>query len=155
VLKLQPDATTRAISRSVEIKAGIVSEDERETLGRRSLLNYGHTLAHAIESTTAYTRFRHGEADGIGMTAAAAMSVRMGMLDPAEAERQRRLLERYGLPTKADGLNRADLMAAIALDKKVQGKSIRWVLLERIGKAVLRDDVPEEVVQGALDEVLA
>jgi 3-dehydroquinate synthase len=155
VLKLQPDATTRAISRSVEIKAGIVSQDERETLGRRSLLNYGHTLAHAIESTTGYTRFRHGEADGIGMTAAAAMSVRIGMLDPAEAERQRRLLERYGLPTKADGLNRADLMAAIALDKKVQGKSIRWVLLERIGKAVLRDDVSPEVVQAALDEVLA
>jgi 3-dehydroquinate synthase len=85
ILKLESEATTEAIRRSVVIKAGIVSADERETTGRRTMLNYGHTLAHAIESTTGYTRFGHGEADGIGMTLAAAISVRMGLLDAAVA----------------------------------------------------------------------
>ena len=87
ILKLDPEITTRAIRWSVSIKAAIVSEDERETTGRRTLLNYGHTLAHAIESTTGYTRFRHGEADGIGMTTAAEISVRMGLMDAAQAAR--------------------------------------------------------------------
>jgi 3-dehydroquinate synthase len=155
VMKLDPDLTTEAIRRSAVIKARVASEDERETKGVRTLLNYGHTLAHAIESTTGYTRYRHGEADGIGMVAAAAMGVRLGMLDPAAADRQRSILERFQLPTSASGLDRDRLKAAMALDKKVQGKVIRWVLLDGIGHAVVRDDVPTEVVDGALDEVLA
>jgi 3-dehydroquinate synthase len=118
------------------------------------LLNYGHTLAHAIESTTGYTRFRHGEADGIGMTAAAAISVEMGLMDAAEAERQRGILERFKLPVHADGLDRDRLKAAMALDKKVQGKTVRWVLLEGIGKSVVRGDVPPAVVEAGLDAVL-
>jgi 3-dehydroquinate synthase len=155
VMSLERDVITKAIRRSAVIKSAIVSEDERETLGRRTLLNYGHTVAHAIESTTGYTRFRHGEADGIGMTAAATISVRLGLLDPAAAERQRRVIERYSLPTKAEGLHREALLAAMSLDKKVQGTTIRWVLLEGIGRPVLRDDVPQDVVEAALNEVLA
>ena len=102
ILGLDPELTTEAIRRSVVIKAQVVSEDEKETTGRRSHLNYGHTLAHAIESTTGYQRFRHGEADGIGMTAAGSMSVRMGLLAPEVLDRQRRLLERFKLPTHAE-----------------------------------------------------
>ncbi len=154
ILKLERDVTVEAIRRSVVIKARVVSEDEREEKGIRSFLNYGHTLAHAIESTTRYTRFRHGEADGIGMMAAARMSEMMGLLPAAVVDRQRRVLERYNLPTHADGLDRARIMAAIALDKKVVDKTVRWVLLEGIGKPVLRDDVPADVVERALDEVL-
>ena len=154
ILRLDPEVTTEAIRRSAQIKAEVVSADEFETTGRRSTLNYGHTLAHAIESTTGYSRFRHGEADGIGMMAAASMSVRMDLLDPAVLDRQRRVLEAYGLPTHADGLDRGRLLAAVALDKKVQGKKVRWVLLEAIGRPVLRDDVPSDVVEAALDEVL-
>ena len=89
------------------------------------------------------------------MVAAAAMSVRLGTLDPAEAARQRSILERFQLPTSAGGLDRDRLKAAMALDKKVQGRAIRWVLLDGIGHAVVRDDVPAEVVDAALDEVLA
>jgi 3-dehydroquinate synthase len=155
IMKLDPELTTEAIRRSAVIKARVVSEDERETKGIRTLLNYGHTLAHAIESTTGYTRFRHGEADGIGMVAAAAIGVRLGVLDPADAARQRSILERFQLPTSAGGLDRDRLKAAMALDKKVQGKTIRWVLLDGIGHAVVRDDVPSAVVESALDEVLA
>jgi len=155
IMKLDPELTTEAIRRSAVIKARVVSEDERETKGIRTLLNYGHTLAHAIESTTGYTRFRHGEADGIGMVAAAAIGVRLGVLDPADAARQRSILERFHLPASAGGLDRDRLKAAMALDKKVQGKTIRWVLLDGIGHAVVRDDVPTAVVESALDEVLA
>jgi 3-dehydroquinate synthase len=154
ILKLDREATVEAVRRSVCIKADVVGADEFETTGRRSTLNYGHTLAHAIESTTGYTRFRHGEADGIGMTAAAAMSVRMGLLEPEAKDRQRRILELFGLPTHADSLDRERLLAAVALDKKVVRKKVRWVLLEDIGRTVIRDDVPPEVVEAALDEVL-
>ena len=154
ILKLDRNATVEAVRRSVAIKAAVVGEDEFETTGRRSTLNYGHTLAHAIESTTGYARFRHGEADGIGMMAAASMAVRMGLLSPEVMERQRRILDRYGLPTHADGLDRDRLLVAVALDKKVQGKKMRWVLLEDIGRTVIRDDVPPEIVDAALDDVL-
>ncbi len=154
ILRLDREATAEAVRRSVCIKAEVVGADEFETTGRRSTLNYGHTLAHAIESTTGYTRFRHGEADSIGMTAAAAISVRMGLLAPEVKDRQRRILERFGLPTHADGLDRQRLLAAVALDKKVQGKKVRWVLLEDVGRTVIRDDVPPEIVEAALDEVL-
>ncbi len=154
ILKLERDVTVEAIRRSAVIKARIVSEDEREEKGIRSSLNYGHTLAHAVESTTGYTRFRHGEADAIGMMAAARMSEMMGLLPRDVVERQRSVLERYSLPTHADGLDRARIMAAISLDKKVVGKAVRWVLLEGIGKPVLRVDVPPDVVERALDEVL-
>ena len=154
ILKLDSDATAEAVRRSVCFKAAVVSEDEFETTGRRAVLNYGHTLAHAIESTTGYSRFRHGEADGIGMMAAGRMSVAMGLLAPDVLDRQRTLLERYGLPTSADGLDRARLLAAVALDKKVRDKKVRWVLLESIGRPVVRDDVPDDVVAAALDSVL-
>jgi len=154
ILKLDRDATVEAVRRSVCFKAAVVSEDEFETKGRRSFLNYGHTLAHAIESTTGYSRFRHGEADGIGMMAAGQMSVAMGLLAPEVLDRQRALLERYGLPMSADGLDRARLLDAVALDKKVQGKKVRWVLLEAIGRPALRDDVPDDIVTAALDSVL-
>jgi shikimate kinase/3-dehydroquinate synthase len=154
ILKLDREATVEAVRRSVCIKADVVGADEFETTGRRSTLNYGHTLAHAIESTTGYTRFRHGEADGIGMTAAAAISVRMGLLAPDVKDRQRHILELFGLPTHADGLDRELLLAAVALDKKVVRKKVRWVLLEEVGRTVIRDDVPPEVVEAALDEVL-
>ncbi|MBI2913812.1 MAG: 3-dehydroquinate synthase, partial [Chloroflexi bacterium] len=155
ILKLEPDPTTEAIHRSVAIKAAVVSRDEREETGERAVLNYGHTLAHAIEAATDYGRFLHGEAVALGMTAAAAISRRLGLLSPGIVERQRRLMERFGLPTRAQGIDRARVAQAMALDKKVQARAIRWVLLEGIGRPVLRDDVPTSAVEEALDEVLA
>jgi 3-dehydroquinate synthase len=154
ILRLDRKATVEAVRRSVCFKGAVVSADEFETTGRRSILNYGHTLAHAIESTTGYARFRHGEADGIGMMAAGRMSVAMGLLPPDVLDRQRALLKRYGLPTSADSLDRGRLLEAVALDKKVEARKVRWVLLEGIGRPVLRDDVPEDVVAGAIESVL-
>jgi 3-dehydroquinate synthase len=154
VINIKQEVVVEAVRRSVCIKAEVVAADEFETTGRRSTLNYGHTLAHAIESTTGYRRFRHGEADAIGMMAAASVSVRMGLLDQDIVERQRRVLQAYGLPVSAEGLERKRLHEAIALDKKVQAKKVRWVLLEAIGRPVLRDDVPDDIVETALDTVL-
>ena len=154
ILKLEPEATADAIRKSIAIKARVVSADEREESGERTTLNYGHTLAHAIESATGYGRFLHGEAVAIGMMAAARMSERLGLLASADLERQRRLLEAYRLPVEAEGVDRARIDSAMALDKKVSEKAIRWVLLEGLGRPVIRDDVPPEVVDAALREVL-
>lgn len=154
VQDLDQEVTTDVIRRSAAIKARIVREDEREESGLRTTLNYGHTLAHAIESATGYTRFLHGEAVAIGMTAAAGISARLGLLTPGVVERQRQLLERYGLPVRAEGIDRARISSAMALDKKVRGKAIQWVLLAGVARPILRDDVPHEVVEDALAEVL-
>jgi shikimate kinase/3-dehydroquinate synthase len=154
ILRLEPEPTTEAIRRSVAVKAAVVSEDEREETGRRTVLNYGHTVAHAIEAATEYDRFLHGEAVAIGMTAAAAISRRLGLLSPDVERRQRDLLERFGLPTRAQGLDRGVLLSAMALDKKVRAGAIRWVLMDDVGRTALRDDVPQTVVEQALDEVL-
>src|SRR5206468_8155700 len=93
ILKLESGPTTDAIRKSIAFKARVVSADEREETGERTTLNYGHTLAHAIESATAYGRFLHGEAVAIGMMAAARMSERLGLLASADVQRQRRLRE--------------------------------------------------------------
>jgi shikimate kinase/3-dehydroquinate synthase len=154
ILALDPELTTEAIRRSVAIKAAVVSEDEREESGRRTVLNYGHTVGHAIEAATEYGRFLHGEAVAIGMAVAGAISRRLGLLSPGVERRQRDLLERFGLPIRAQGLDRAALLSAMALDKKVRARAIRWVLPEDVGRTVLRDDVPQAVVEQALDEVM-
>lgn len=141
------------IARSVAIKAEVVSEDEREA-DRRTLLNYGHTVGHAIEAVTGYSRFLHGEAVAIGMRAAGLISVEMGMLSEDGFERQQRLVRACGLPESALGLEPDAVIEATLVDKKVQGGQVRWVLLERLGRAVIRDGIPPEVIRRAVETVL-
>lgn len=151
IRSLDGAVTTEIIARSVAIKADVVSRDERETLGQRVLLNYGHTIAHALEAATGYEKYLHGEAVSIGMMGAAAVCRGLDMLTDADVDRQRRLLEAYGLPVRLDqtGLEGA-ISAAMALDKKTVGGAIRWVLLDGIGHAVTRVDVPADLVNEAL-----
>ena len=99
----------RSSSRSIELKAGVVERDERET-GERMLLNYGHTVGHALEAATGYGALLHGEAVAVGMQAAARIAHRMGMLDAAAVERQRRLLERLGLQLRTPGVTRDEVI---------------------------------------------
>jgi len=141
------------IARSVAIKAAVVSEDERES-GLRTLLNYGHTLGHAIEAVTGYSRYLHGEAVAIGMHAAGRMAVDLGMLEPADLERQQALIRAYELPERAPGLDLDAVLDATRGDKKVRAGAVRWVLLERIGHAADRSSVPEAVVRRAAAAVL-
>ncbi|MCJ7654314.1 MAG: 3-dehydroquinate synthase [Dehalococcoidia bacterium] len=153
LIKLKPDITSKVIARSAAIKCQVVSEDERET-GKRTILNYGHTIAHGLETASKYERFLHGEAVAIGMMGAARLSHRLKLLSQDALERQKALLQKFGLPIDCSGVPLTNVLAAMELDKKVRGKAIRWVLLEDIGRAVIRSDVPEKDVLSVLKEVL-
>ncbi|MEK7872398.1 MAG: 3-dehydroquinate synthase family protein, partial [Chloroflexota bacterium] len=147
---LEPQLTADVIGRNVAIKARVASEDEKETTGLRTLLNYGHTIGHALEAATNYEGYLHGEAVAVGMVGAAIISQRMGLLTPDAVERLRKLLQRFGLPVASPGVSRDAVLRAMSLDKKVEGKAIKWVMLEGIGRAVVRRDVPEADVMAAL-----
>ncbi|PFG75045.1 3-dehydroquinate synthase [Tepidiforma thermophila] len=147
-----PLTSADLIARSVAIKAAIVSEDERES-GRRTLLNYGHTVGHAIEAVTGYQTYLHGEAVAIGMRAAGIIAVELGLLPSADFERQQALIRRFGLPETAPGLDPRAVFDATLVDKKVRAGAIRWVLLERIGQAVVRQGVPDALVHHAIETV--
>jgi shikimate kinase/3-dehydroquinate synthase len=150
--RLDREATTEVIERSAAIKAAVVSEDEKET-GLRTILNYGHTIAHGLEAATGYEQLLHGEAVSIGMMSAARIAEKLGLLDRGAVERQKKLLIGFGLPVTYPGIRPQAILKAIELDKKVQKKAVRWVLLEGIGKAVVRGDVPEKMVLEVISEV--
>ncbi|MSQ15556.1 MAG: 3-dehydroquinate synthase [Dehalococcoidia bacterium] len=154
LLSIEPKTTASLIGRSAAIKAAVVSQDEREK-GIRTLLNYGHTVGHALEAVTGYEGYLHGEAVSIGMMAAAHISKGMGLIDKSVVDRQRTMLEKFGLPIKASRIGIDEVMNAMSLDKKVRDKSIRWVLLEEIGRAVIRDDVPASLVTAVLREIFS
>jgi 3-dehydroquinate synthase len=145
---------TEIVARNAALKAKVVSGDEREG-GLRMILNYGHTIGHAIEAVTSYGPILHGEAISAGMMAAAEIGRRVGVTPPAVIERQQRLFELYGLPTRHPGLDVDAVLEATRLDKKVAGKKLRWVLLEDFGTPVIRDDVPEDVVHDVLSGLFA
>jgi len=155
ILSLEPAVTTEVISRSIALKAAVVSEDEREETGRRTILNYGHTIGHGLEAAAEYTDMLHGEAVAVGMAGAARIARRLGLLPPKVAERQDALIARFGLPLRASGVDPAKVLAATALDKKVKGGAIGWVLLEGIGRPVIRHDVPPELAEEVVHELLS
>jgi len=142
-------ALAHAVRRCCEIKAAMVAEDERET-GVRALLNFGHTFGHAIESGLGYGKWLHGEAVAAGMVMAADLSWRMGYIAQADVERIVALLKRAGLPTAQPGIAPARLLELMAVDKKTEGGKLRFVLLDGIGAASLRGDVPDGPLQQAL-----
>ena len=142
------------ITKSVAIKAAVVSEDEKEA-GRRTLLNYGHTVGHAIEAVTGYGEYLHGEAVAIGMRAAGMMSVELGLLRPEELERQQRMIRAYGLPETAPGVDVERIIAATLQDKKVTAGAVQWVLLAGIGGAVVHGAIDPEIVRRAVEAVVA
>ena len=142
------------ITRNQAIKAAVVSDDERES-DIRQILNYGHTLGHAIEAVTGYSAVLHGEAVAMGMVAVAEMGCSLGLIDEPLVTRHRRLIERFGLPTQSPpGLGRAEIVEAMSRDKKVVGSKQRWVLLEGVGNPIVRDDVPADIVSESIDAVV-
>ncbi|MFO1322631.1 MAG: 3-dehydroquinate synthase [Burkholderiales bacterium] len=140
------DALAQAIHTSCRIKAEIVGADEREH-GERALLNFGHTFGHAIESGVGYGEWLHGEAVGAGMVVAARVSQRLGGIDAADAGRIRALVARAGLPVEPPALGFDRWKALMARDKKVVAGAIRFVLLDALGHAVIRTDVPDPVLR--------
>ena len=154
VLSLDNEAAMYMTAHSCEIKAEVVSQDEKE-LGLRAILNFGHTAAHAIEKNTGYTRYNHGEAVGIGMVCAAHISQALGMIDSASVERVIRLIEALHLPTKAEGCTVDQLYKDIFHDKKAVGGKVKWVLMDGgIGTVTGRNDVPEAVVREAMGRIV-
>ncbi|MFZ3072145.1 MAG: 3-dehydroquinate synthase [Thermodesulfobacteriota bacterium] len=131
-----------AIKRSCAIKAEVVMKDERES-GIRSILNFGHTFAHAIEALTGYKEFRHGEAVSIGMVMAARLSHVLGLASKDIAIRLEKLLKRFSLPVKPPGFSPYEYVEAMKLDKKVKAGNIRFVLVEDLGRVIMRE-VPEK-----------
>ena len=155
IQSLEPEVATDVIRRSMAIKANVVSQDERETLGIRVLLNYGHTIGHGIEAATRYGQYLHGEAVSIGMMGAARIGRGMGMMSDAEVDRQQSILTAYGLPLSAPGVEPGSVLEAMRSDKKVAGGNIRWVLLDGIGNATTRNDVPAEMVDDVLSGLMS
>ena len=149
VLALEPTGATHIIARSCEIKANVVRQDEREG-GLRRILNFGHTIAHAVEKETGYVRYRHGEAVAIGMAGAAAISVQMGLLAEDDRVRISELIRAMELPLTAGGVTADAMYADLFHDKKTVGGRIHWVLAEGIGRVSIHDDVPEAVIRKIL-----
>ena len=137
VMRRDPGALVELVGRCASIKAAIVEQDEREG-GLRRLLNLGHTVGHAVERALGYGCLRHGEAVSIGLVAACELSRHRGMLDSGSVERVRALLSALDLPLRCDGLDRGRTVEALAQDKKAGAAELRWVLLEGIGRAVVR-----------------
>ncbi|MBV8773251.1 MAG: 3-dehydroquinate synthase [Deltaproteobacteria bacterium] len=146
ILARDADRLRHMVERSLRHKAAIVSRDEREG-DLRKILNFGHTLGHALEASTAYGNYLHGEAVAIGMVAAARLSTRQGALRAEDAERIRNLLEAAGLKTDLPaGWLTAEFIRALRLDKKRRGEMVEFVLLDRLGHAFTRKLRFEEII---------
>jgi 3-dehydroquinate synthase len=154
LLERDVQALTYAVSRSCELKASIVGEDEREQ-GRRAILNFGHTFGHAIEAATDFERYLHGEAVALGMVMAADLSRELGLIDAAAKERIDRLLERAGLPTEPPKVGTARALELMRMDKKVLAGKMRLVLLERLGSAIIVSKYPQRALETTMREHFA
>jgi 3-dehydroquinate synthase len=139
------EALTHAIHRSCAIKSAVVAADERET-GERALLNFGHTFGHAIEAAQGYGTWLHGEAVGAGMVCAAKLSERVCGLDPSHTARLTTLVAAAKLPTAPPKIAATRWLELMGRDKKVADGAVRFVLLEHIGRAVLRRGVATDDV---------
>lgn len=141
------------LTRSCQAKADVVSQDEREA-GLRAILNYGHTVAHALESLTGYRTLVHGEAVAVGMVAAGNLAAALGRWTAAEADRQLAAIAKMHLPTcLPPGLDVGAIADALLLDKKVKDGRVRFVLPTRIGAVEVTDAVPADALRATLERL--
>lgn len=156
-LTADSDVTRELIERAIKVKIDVVVDDLRETGGAgghpgREVLNYGHTLAHAIERTSGYA-VRHGEAVAIGSVYVAELAARAGSLQPALVERHRAAFGRVGLPTSYDDASFEDLHDAMKIDKKTRGNQLRFVVLDDLGKPRILAGPSEDELRAAYDAI--
>lgn len=150
ILQLNHNALLKIIAASCQIKANVVEEDEKEK-HLRAILNYGHTIGHAIETVTNYKKYRHGEAVAIGMLYAARIAIDMGLTDNTVFERQLSLIKRLGLPLHT-GLNPEEIIKTLYADKKVISGRLRFILPTKIGEVIISDQVTEEILYRILSK---
>jgi 3-dehydroquinate synthase len=153
VLTRKPDVVEEIIAECVRIKAEVVSADERES-GIRVILNLGHTIGHALEAETGYSRFLHGEAVSFGMKAATYLAERTGHLSAEDAVRILNLLEVYGPIPPLTGVSPESLVTRALMDKKTLKGRVRWVLPEKIGEAKVVPGIDDDVVRCAIQEAI-
>ncbi|HEX4206021.1 MAG TPA: 3-dehydroquinate synthase [Ktedonobacteraceae bacterium] len=145
------DLLCQIIARCIELKVNVIEDDEKER-GRRAILNYGHTIGHALENASGYGELLHGEAVSLGMSAAARLAVAAGYWSSDDARRQNRVLAALGLPIVYSGTVRAqEIMATMQLDKKVVGKRVHWIMPRRIGEVMITE-LPDELVERVIAE---
>ena len=150
LLKRDESLLTAAIARSCEIKAEVVGQDETEQ-GLRAILNFGHTIGHALEAVTAYRRFKHGEAIAIGMIAACLLGEEVGVTPSEVTAKVRAALQQAGLPTAfPEDIDIDSILDAAQRDKKTEAGRLRFVLARGIGDVFVSPNVPEEAVRAAL-----
>jgi 3-dehydroquinate synthase len=146
----RPLALQQLIERNIKIKAAFVARDERDRTGKRALLNFGHTMGHAIERAGNYRKFLHGEALSLGIVAACAVSIKRAGLPPRQRDAVVDLLQRFELPTcLPKNFPRGKIFDALKFDKKFEGGKIRFVVTPRIGAACLTSDVTLEDIREA------
>jgi 3-dehydroquinate synthase len=153
LLRRESAIVREAVARAIHIKAAIVARDPNET-GARAILNYGHTVGHALERAAGYGRVRHGEAVAWGMAVAAQLSLLTMSCGASAVESQDALLRATGLLTTPPDVRSADLIDAMRHDKKSRGGKPRWVLLRDIGEVEYGRQVNASLVETALHEVL-
>jgi 3-dehydroquinate synthase len=154
VLRRAPEVVDALIAESVRIKAEVVSADEREGDLRR-LLNFGHTLGHALEAETAYGRLLHGEAVAFGMHAATRLAELAGVLDAGSSREIRRLVAGYGPIPSLNGITAGALVARLGSDKKTVGGKVHFVLPERIGRTRILSGLDPALIHAAAEQALA
>ncbi|MBX3276402.1 MAG: 3-dehydroquinate synthase [Acidobacteria bacterium] len=153
IAAMEPAAMTRLIARCCEIKAEVVTADERES-GLRQILNYGHTVGHALEAVTHYRRLKHGEAVAYGMKCAARIAEALGILNEEDRRKIARSVDMFGVLPKINDLDPGAIIAATAYDKKVSRGKVKFILPTQVGSVITRDDVPMKVLRGAVREML-
>src|SRR5438128_3642631 len=142
----------RIIAGYCRLKASVIERDEREA-ELRHVLNYGHTIGHALEASTGYARYAHGEAVALGMVAEARLARRLGIGSDETVARQERLLASVGLPVRAPAIDADEVLAAITRDKKARDGRVPFVLAPRIGAFQLAYDVSPDLIRAALREL--
>lgn len=153
VLALDDTVLSYAVEQCCRIKTAVVEADEFEETGLRALLNYGHTIGHAIESVSGLRgSILHGEAVAIGSVLAAYLSADLGLCDAGLPDAVAQQYEKWGLPTRFDALKVSELMTAMHRDKKTTGSHLNFVLLEGIGSGVLVHDIEPDAVIKVLNE---
>ena len=147
---LKPELMDNILTHSCQAKADVVGKDEKEA-GLRAILNYGHTIGHAVESLTGYSVVNHGEAVAIGMVAAGQIAVELGLWQKAETERQDALIQKTGLPTQLpSGVDIEAIIEALQTDKKVKDGKVRFVLPTQIGAVTVTDQLPSDTIRQVL-----
>jgi 3-dehydroquinate synthase len=149
----EPAAIRQVVKRCCEIKSKIVEKDEKEEIGLRTILNYGHTLGHALETVTSYRTYLHGESVALGIVFASRLSLRLGLLNEKEQERVISLLQDFVLPVQLPKIEVDSLLKAMEYDKKVVSGKIQFVLTKGIGHAIISTEISLDLIRELLSDI--